>query len=478
MRPVKSLLIGTAILCTSGLVETTTFARPQTGGPPIRVESDEVVVPTGVYSWQVVAPSIQGLTARDFRLFEDGKEQIIQRVVAETFYEREFVDNFGVKEWEWAWTPGQKWAMVLREPLPISWGITGSDNFLYLVGYTPPPSTEGSCHQIRVKVDRKDAVAVARDEYCNTPHSAFDPLAGTTFKKSMEDFAALGSSGKIPLALQAGVFYKDGKTGRLYITVEFPSMAIKFRDNPEGLRGEVGVLTTAYKRDGMLAAHFSDIYEDSGPIIGDGGVSSSFHVFIPNHHEGQMELPPGDYELRIVLGDGSKFGRAEVPLTVDSYDGKRLGISSIFVCAQFHDHKQTMLNTADGRPSTLSDFIPLVSKGMEFTPAADTSFTKDYLHGAGLLFAYYEIYEPLLTSAPETTVRTRMRIINTTTGALETDTGLRSAADWMEAGKSVIPVSQEVAMKKLTKGSYRIEVQASDSTGRSTPWRTATFTVE
>ena len=48
----------------------------------------------------------------------------------------------------------------------------------------------------------------------------------------------------------------------------------------------------------------------------------------------------------------------------------------------------------------------------------------------------------------------------------------------MEAGKSVIPVSEQITTTKLAKGSYRIEVQASDSAGRSTPWRTATFNVE
>src|SRR5882672_533542 len=37
---------------------------------------------------------------------------------------------------------------------------------------------------------------------------------------------------------------------------------------------------------------------------------------------------------------------------------------------------------------------------------------------------------------------------------------------------------EEVATEKLQKGQYRLEVQASDSAGRSTVWRTAHFTVE
>jgi hypothetical protein len=33
-------------------------------------------------------------------------------------------------------------------------------------------------------------------------------------------------------------------------------------------------------------------------------------------------------------------------------------------------------------------------------------------------------------------------------------------------------------IRKLPKGSYRLDVQATDSTGKSTPWRTANFTIE
>ena len=38
-------------------------------------------------------------------------------------------------------------------------------------------------------------------------------------------------------------------------------------------------------------------------------------------------------------------------------------------------------------------------------------------------------------------------------------------------------VSQQIAADKLPKGTYRIEVEASDSAGRTTPCRTATFTI-
>lgn len=459
------LLLGTAMLCAR-----TAFARPQNGTPTIRVESGEVMVPVEVSDWRIFG-TIQGLTARDFRLFEDGKEQKIQQVAVERSYNRAFFDNFGVKELEWAWTPGQKWATVGGEPFAFGVHV---DYPFYLLSYAPPDSAPGSCHKIKVNVDRIEAAVFARDEYCHVSHSPSDPLAGTRLSEQMEEFDPSNNSGKIPFALQTGVLYRDPRAARVYIAVEFPPSAIKFRDSLVGFRYEIGVLQMAYKRDGTLALRSSDIDENSGgPLEDTPDIFSASKAFMPNHHEAQMELLPGDYDLRVVLSDGSKFGGAEVPLTVESYDGKTLGMSSMFICKQFHDHSQTEVSSDPSRPSTLIDFVPLVSKGMEFTPTADTTFRKK-----NLLFVYYEIYEPLLATIPATTVQTRLRIINTKTSQVETDTGWRGTADWMQAGNPVIAVSQEVKLKKLAKGSYRIEVQASDSAGRSTDTRAATFTIE
>jgi hypothetical protein len=48
----------------------------------------------------------------------------------------------------------------------------------------------------------------------------------------------------------------------------------------------------------------------------------------------------------------------------------------------------------------------------------------------------------------------------------------------MQAGSSIIPVGRGMDISKLPIGSYRPDVQATDSTGKNTPWRSANFTVE
>ena len=94
------------------------------------------------------------------------------------------------------------------------------------------------------------------------------------------------------------------------------------------------------------------------------------------------------------------------------------------------------------------------------------------------LFAYFEEYEPLLSATPAATVQTQLRITDVKTGEVKVDTGKRSADDWIQPGKSAIPIAEQIAVDKGRAGSYRLEVQASDSARKSTAWRTADFTVE
>jgi hypothetical protein len=59
----------------------------------------------------------------------------------------------------------------------------------YVLTYVPPKSVVGSCHQIQVKVARANLIVWTRNEYCNTPHPASDPLNGTEFGNNLEKAA-------------------------------------------------------------------------------------------------------------------------------------------------------------------------------------------------------------------------------------------------------------------------------------------------
>jgi hypothetical protein len=454
-------------------------------GPPIQVESREVLVPVFVYdktrmtfssSWSDF--EIRDLTLKDFHLFEDGAEQTIKEVTPRSWLADVRVsDNFGWHN-EYSDTPQGKW----RDPDLGPGGALPYKVHFYLVAYVPPESAKASCHRIDVKVDRRNSLVYARNEYCSTAHSASDPLNGTKFGQQMESDGVTGQPGKVSLSLQTSFFHTDANSGRVDIALEFPwnSLNRDWSNESVGslytLHARIGTVMMAYRKDGTLAARLS----------GFACCSSDFPVFVPGHlpgeaspgldplaiptgYEAQIDLPPGEYNLLIVLSDGSKFGLAQAPLTVDSYDPKQIAISSVALCKRFQEAAVGSQEAAALAPK----LVPLISKGIEFTPAGDTRFKK-----REPLFAYFEVYEPLLAGTPATTVQTQIKITNIKTGELKVDTGARSAAPWIQPGNTVIPIAEQIAVDKLPKGSYKLDVQASDSAGKSTAWRAANFTVE
>lgn len=470
----------------------------------IRVESNQVLVPTFVFDktrmgsppgLPIACPGfdaknsgklrsmtkalcrddvVSGLTAMDFHLFEDGKEQRIKSVKVVPLHNVDVHDNVGhfIEESD---TPSGKWSTSV---LPRRFSSPIERTFFYLIAYEPPESAEARCHQIKVKVDRHNSSLYARNQYCNTKHSSSDPLNGTRFGKQLGDYVASDQPGKIALSLQTSVFYVNPDTAQIDIALEFPWNSLKREWNMGSLHATIGILGMAYRKDGTLAARLSDLgccpsdrpefYRGQRPNENypDLDVDS-----IPARYETQIELPAGEYTLQFVLSDGSKFGRAEALLTVDRYDGKDLAISSIALCKRFREAGAASQDAA--AVALAPDLVPLVSNGMQFTLSGETRFSN-----GERLFAYFEVYEPRPVGHAGTTVQTRLRVVNVETGELKVDTGLRSADSSIKPGSTVMPIAEEVAVDKLPIGSYRLEVQAIDSAGKSTAWRAANFTVE
>jgi hypothetical protein len=53
-----------------------------------------------------------------------------------------------------------------------------------------------------------------------------------------------------------------------------------------------------------------------------------------------------------------------------------------------------------------------------------------------------------------------------------------NVSPYLKPGSSLAPVGREINLSSLSKGLYRLDVQATDSTGKSTAWRTTSFSVE
>lgn len=471
---------------------------------PIRVQSHEVLVPTVVFDkviyaqlnkmkphrrdsyghlvaknerlWDSIA--VKNLTAKDFHLFEDGVEQKIQRARLEPPTFRVVEDNLG-KHPEIVGTGGGLWAYPDTPKTDMREWLAWPQ---YVLAYAPAKSPPGSCHQIKVKVERANLEVWTRSEYCNTDHPASDPLSGSEFGKQLEAKANSGTPSDMDLKMKVWAFADNSDAARVYVSLAFPWQALvhEFRDGT--LYATIGSLVMVYRKDGTLAARYSDFAccdygneKKSNPseqqaqsqqvVVQPPGAET----LLPDRYETQFALPPGGYQVRVVLSDGVHFGVLEAPLTVTSYDASKLGISDVVLSRRM---RRVPTEATEAGGAVAKSYTSLISKGVEFTPTPNPEFWS-----SDTLFAYFEINDPLADGQPGAKVQVNMRITEAESGA-EADTFAPvDATTYSKAGSPLIAVARGVPLKRLTPGMYRLEVKASDAEGRRTEWRSAVFTV-
>src|SRR5581483_6693128 len=303
------------------------------------------------------------------------------------------------------------------------------------------------------KLSQRNAGLYYRDQYCNVHHSPSDPFSGTPLEHRLEGYIDSGEHGSIHPSAQANYFYDPDQIPRVHIEIEFPLEEVKplnWSDEP------FNVLIVGYGNDGHIVARQSDgdccssHYERLSNFF---NLPDVQRMFTPVRYEAQIELPPGKYKFAIAASKGTEFGITDVLLTIPDYDKKQLGISSIALCKRFREA---------GSPPAAKDFVLLVSQNYEFTPAASHAFRP-----SDPVVAYFELYEPS-GAQTETPPRFRMKITNTKTGHMSLDTGPMSAAQWTQAGKSMIPLAVQLVLEKLVADDYKLEIQAWDSAGNAT----------
>jgi hypothetical protein len=412
---------------------------------------------------------IRNLVAVDFQVFDDGKEQVVQNVEYGPSLYWDVRDNSG-HHTEYFGPGGGAWSTGEWPPGLIS------DYFYphYLIAYALPESPAGSCHQIRVKVNRPNAVVAARSEYCNSRHSASDPLNGTKLGEQLESELAVPKNRKVDISLLAVAFYTEREVARVHIALDWPSKSLKDKSRTKGLLGMV------FKRDGSLAMRFSDVADKEGlsdseadrlgAQLGEGPDTRPPE----RRYDAQVNLPPGEYNIRVALGDGTRFGRAEIPLTIGNYDKNALAISAVSLCKQISDVSSNAHKLAGAWTAKLpGNYVPLVSNDTECKPTSNTRFI-----AGETMYVYFEIYEPLIEGDRKPTVNFEIRVVDLKTGEPKSDPQPISATPYLKAGSSIIPIGRGIDISKVPKGSYRLDVPATDSTGKSTERRSVNFTVE
>ncbi len=322
--------------------------------------------------------------------------------------------------------------------------IGKEQNQYYVLGYTPPESKEGSCHTLRVKVDRSGLTVRARSSYCS--NKAQDLLAGSSAAKDLELRATAAQSGNVTAAMQLPFFYAGPNVARVRVAMEIIPDALKFETKNGKLHAELNVLGIASTADGDTAARFSDVVKLD---VADRRA--------PVRYEKEFKIAPGQYKFTVVFSSGGAgFGKLETPLVIEPHDPTALAVSAIAFSKEVHAVSDLGLDAG-----LFEDTVPLIANGVEFVPSPSNQFRK------GDLAVYYvELYPP---SAPDAFLR--VRVLDRKSGEQKSDTGLMK----LDRPKApMTPLGQKLPVTDLAPGAYTLELTAVDANGK-TFLRTANF---
>jgi hypothetical protein len=310
-------------------------------------------------------------------------------------------------------------------------------------------------------------------------HSASDPASGTRLGEQLQsDLSSPKRNNNVDVSLVGVALYSEGEAARVHIALDWPWKSLK---GP--YKRTKGVMGIVINKDRNGITRFSDLAERTGVSNRDWPDWPGFRRDVPldmgeSRYETQVRLPPGEYDVRVIVGDGKRYGRAETHVTVGAFDPKEFAISGVSLCKEVDDISAYSSRFGSVLPGAWTvkspgNYIPLVSNDVEFKPTGNTRFKK-----GGTLYTYFEVYEPSLQVQPPATVQIQMRIVDVKSGELRSDSKPIDATPYVKEGSPVIPIGRGIDIGKLPKGSYRLEIQATDSAGKSTPWRTTNFTVE
>jgi VWFA-related protein len=341
--------------------------------------------------------------------------------------------------------------------------IGKEQNEFYILGYVPSDTPEGSCHTLKVKLNRGGLIARSRSGYCNTRSA--NVLEGKPLEKQLESHATGSQPGSIRGALEAPYFYTAPDTARVNLAMEIPSDTFQFNKDKGKYHANLNVLGIAYRQDGTVGARFSD-------TVNLDLEKDDWKEFtkLPYRYENQFDATPGTYRLTVVLtAGGDAFGKFESSLAIDPYDGKHFSLSGVALT----NSPQRLNEISTGLDSVLlEDRTPLVVKGTQIVPSGSNRFK----HTDNVVL-YTEIYEPLLAAEKPPIVAMGYRIFERSSNKQMFFTDVMRADDYIQKGNPVIPIGLKVKVDDLKPGSYRLVMQAVDSAKNHAPDRSVDFDI-
>ena len=341
--------------------------------------------------------------------------------------------------------------------------IGREQNEFYILGYSPGDTPEGSCHTLKVKMNRGGMNVRARSGYCNV--RAANVLEGKPVEKQLEAHAAGAQAGSIHAVMETPFFYTAPNTARVNLAMEIPSDSFQFNKEKGKYHASLNLLGIAYRPDGSIGAKFSDTVN----LDLEKDEMKEF-TKSPYHYTNEFDAAPGTYKLTVVLtGGGEAFGKFEAPLTIDAYDGKQFTLGGV-VLSNSMSKVSDMAQNMDA--ALMEDRKPLVAAGMQIFPSGSNRFK----HTDNVV-VYSEIYEPLLTSDKPPAVASGYSIFDRNSNQKLFSSGAMRADPFIQKGSPVVPFGMKVKVDALKPGGYRLVMQAVDGANNHAPDRMVDFDI-
>ncbi|MEP6716388.1 MAG: VWA domain-containing protein [Terriglobia bacterium] len=334
--------------------------------------------------------------------------------------------------------------------------IGREQNEYYIIGYTPSKEFEpGTCHTLKVKVDRGGTLVRSRTGYCDAKTN--DVLSGTPSERDLEARLTANAASTVQATMQTPFFYTAPNTARVDVALDLPPGSLKFVKDKGKLRSTMNVVGIAYLPDGGVGARFSD----SVKLVFDDKKQLEAFDAKPFHYEKQFEMASGKYTLKVVFSSSAdSFGKLETRLNLEPWDTGTFFISSIALSKDVHPAAEMV---AGIEAELFENRTPLIVNGIQITPAGTSRFQKGEKG-----FVYAEVYEPALAAADVKTppkLGLKLEILDGKTGALKKDMGAALIPPPPMNGNPAIPVGLRLPIGELEAGSYTARVTALDDAG-------------
>jgi VWFA-related protein len=342
--------------------------------------------------------------------------------------------------------------------------IVQEQNEYYLLAFAPEESKEGSCHTLRVKVERGGTEVRSRTGFCNVKPA--DELAGQPIEKRLEGIASGTDTGKMGGTMEASYFYASAGQARVNLAMEIPASSVNFDKEKGKYHADVNVLGIAYREDGTVAARFSD----DVPLEFDKDDWKKFQEK-PMQYQNQFAIAPGKYRLDVALSSGGEnFGKYESQLAIDAVNPKTLSISDIVLSDTFAHVSDT---GGDLDAELISDRTPLVFQDVELTPAGDYHFKR-----SEKVVVYVQAFDAHLLETNPPKMQVAYRLVDTKTGKTVMATGMIDATSYIVKGKPMVPIALNVPLANVAPGTYRMDLEVLEIGGATSPMRSVNLVAE